>query len=304
MPETVALKYLTRSVLSGQEAPPRIALLRAASPMGEPSARWSAYALCELVDEAMSRFPEGSRAAADAWLAPRLHATLRMTRAEASDPELWIYVAMVVAPDYVVWRHLGGAGSSGEPAMVATGRFTGPHYTQAFARLWWAAELFRDGDDYRPAVTACRNQDVLNTVMRLDLIDHRPSARAVVRLLDQGTIRTGREVNALAKAINTAGTTLLYDVLAPDELPEQEGVREWIRDAETAPPAPWKALPDGPKDGRIPEASVDTMTGCFAGLFEKAPVRGRADSPSPGVPAQGVSLHKAYAESSEPRSAR
>ncbi|WP_327189476.1 DUF6339 family protein [Streptomyces xinghaiensis] len=303
LPDTTAAKYLTRSVRTGQEEPPRVALLRASTPVEEHSARWATYPVRELVDEAMRRFGDDARARADAWLAPRLHATIRMTRAEASDTGLWNFLALVVAPGYVVWRHLGKGRkgtADGEAAEVAARRFSGRHDTQTFARLWWAAELFRDGDDYRPAEIACGNQDVLNTVLRLDVMDHRPSARAVVRLLERGTVRTGREVNALATAINSAGATLFYDGMAPDEEPELDGLWEWIRDVETAPPAPWESLPDGPKDGRIPESSVATMVRCFEGLFAEAPVRGR---PEPGgaadkpVPAQGVSLEKTYANS-------
>ncbi|MET8681102.1 DUF6339 family protein [Streptomyces sp. NPDC004647] len=282
LPDLVAAKYLTRSVRTGQESPPHVALLRVSTPLAvERSARWSVYPLRELMEQAMYRFEDTSRSQADAWLAPRLHATLRITKAEASDTGLWNFLALVVAPDYVVWRHLGKERASGESAIVASGRFTGPHYTQTFSRLWWAAELFRDGDDYRPAEIACRNQDVLNTILRLDVIDHRPSARAVVRLLEQGKVRTGREINALATAINTAGSTLLYDCLAPDDAPELDGLWEWIRDSETAPPTPWATLPDGPKDGRVREESVGTMVRCFEELFAHAPVRGKIED-NPG----------------------
>jgi len=45
-------------------------------------------------------------ASSDSWLAPRVHATLRLTRQEASDPRIWIYLAVVSAPDYV--RHRFG----------------------------------------------------------------------------------------------------------------------------------------------------------------------------------------------------
>ncbi|MCC9741304.1 DUF6339 family protein [Streptomyces sp. MNU89] len=300
LPDSTAAKYLTRSVRTGQEEPPRVALLRASTPPEERSARWATYPVRELMDEAMRRFGDDSRTRADAWLAPRLHATIRMTRAEASDTGLWNFLALVVAPDYVVWRHLGKGKADGEPAEVAARRFSGRHDTQTFARLWWAAELFRNGDDYRTAEIACGNQDVLNTVLRLDIMDHRPSARAVVRLLERGTVRTGREVNALATAINSAGTTLFYDGMAPDEDPELDGLWEWIRDIETAPPAPWESLPDGPKDGRIPESSVTTMVRCFEGLFAEAPVRGRAEPHGTAVkpiPSQGVSLDKPYASS-------
>lgn len=141
LPDTTAAKYLTRSVRTGQEEPPRVALLRASTPVEEHSARWATYPVRELVDEAMRRFGDDARARADAWLAPRLHATIRMTRAEASDTGLWNFLALVVAPGYVVWRHLGKGRkgtADGEAAEVAARRFSGRHDTQTFARLWWA----------------------------------------------------------------------------------------------------------------------------------------------------------------------
>lgn len=269
-----AAKNLSRGVLAGQEVPPLVALVRSSNPVEEAASRWKVRPLRELVDDTVRLLAESDRTRADAWLAPRLHSTLRLTRAEAADSALWNFVALVVAPDYVLWRHLSKGTATKGPAVTAD-RFCGPHYKQAFARLWWAAELFRDGTDYRPVVTACRNQDILNTVLRLDVIDHRPTARAVTRLLEERTVRTGREVNALATAVNTAGSTLMYDVLAPDEGPDAEALRHWIDECDLAPPVPREALPDGPDDGEVPHGAVDRMVKQLETLFAEAPVRGR-----------------------------
>ncbi|SFD62654.1 DUF6339 family protein [Streptomyces aidingensis] len=273
--DAAAARLVARGVLTGQEEPPLVAAIRAAEPIEDDRSRWDVRPIRELLDEAMRRHPREERAQADAWLAPRLHATLRITRAEAADTGVWNFLALVVGPDYLVWRHLPTRTKDGETPAVTADRFRGLHYKQGFARLWWAAELFRDADDYRPAVVACRNQDVLNTVLRLDIIDHRPTARAVTRLLEQGTVTIGREVNALATAINTAASTLMYDVMAPDDGPDADGLRQWIDDCDLAPPASLDTLPDGPDDGPIPSGSVDTLVKQFEKLFAEAPVRGR-----------------------------
>ncbi|MGW5634091.1 DUF6339 family protein [Streptomyces sp. NPDC003832] len=289
--DIAASKHLTHGVLSGNEPPPRVALVRASRPIEPAAARWNVIPVRQLIDAATRRH-EGDRAAADAWLASRLHATLRMTRREAADSGLWNFLALVVAPDYVLWRHKGHT-KEGERATAD--RFVGVHYKQTFARLWWAAEMFRDGDDYEPARVACGNQDVLNTILRLEIIDHRPTARAVVRLLEKGVVGTGREVNGLATAINTAASTLLYDVLAPDEGPDAGAHRYWTDEAENAGPVPLDHLPTGPDDGRIPSDSVDVLVRRFAELFTEAPIRGREkEQPVRAVPSQGVSLDKAY----------
>ncbi|EKX65961.1 hypothetical protein STRIP9103_03416 [Streptomyces ipomoeae 91-03] len=290
MPDVAAAKYLTHSVLSGGEQPPKVALLRVGQTVDPPAARWRVAPVRQLLNEARRRY-EDDRAAADSWLAPRLHATMRMTRREAANSGLWNFLALVVAPDYVLWRHKGFT-KEGERATAD--RFVGVHYKQTFARLWWAAEMFRDGDDYEPAVLACKVQDVLNTVLRYEIIDHRPTARAVVRLLERGLVRTGRDVNGLGTAINAAGSTLLYDVLAPDDGPDAEARRYWIAEAENAGPIPMDSLPDGPDDGRIPRTSVDVLVQRFEELFAEAPVRGKEPSGEVPLPRMGVSLDKPY----------
>lgn len=277
LPDTAVTKYLSRGMQAGQENPPQVALRRASTALDENAARWRTGPVRELVDEAMRRF-DGERTAADGWLAPRLHATLRMTRAEAADSRLWNFLAMIVAPDYVVWRHKGADTTDG-PGTAATSRFSGPHYTQAFARLWWAAELFRDGSDYGPVETACRVQDVLNTTMRLDVVDHRPTAQAILRvlerLIDADTPRLGDHVNALSSAVNAAGSTLVYDVLAPDPGSDIDALQDWIADTEYSAPVPWERLPEGPDDGAVSQQAVNALLPLFEKLLAEAPIRKR-----------------------------
>ncbi|WP_245687323.1 DUF6339 family protein [Streptacidiphilus griseoplanus] len=268
----VATRHLNRAILSGTEHPPQVALLRAAQPIADPSPRWDTGPVRVLLDQAMARYAT-DRAAADAWLAPRLHATLRLTRGEAADKGLWAYLALVVAPDYVLWRHIPtGTDESRRAAVVQAARFAGANSVQAFARLWWAAEMFRDGADYRPVEVACSNQDVLNTALRLDIMEHRPTAMAVLRVLQQltagGAPRPGDQVNSLCRAIGIAGSTLMYETLGPDQLPDERELLLWIDEADSAPPAPWERLPDGPDDGEVPAASVAALTRLFENINE------------------------------------
>src|SRR4051794_34782976 len=55
----------------------------------------------EVVREAMSRFEREEAAQADAWVGPRLHAALRLTRREAARRGIWRYLAVVAFPEYV-----------------------------------------------------------------------------------------------------------------------------------------------------------------------------------------------------------
>lgn len=264
-------KHMSRGIQAGQEHPPQVVLRKASSLLPESEDRWRTEPVRVLLDEAMRRF-EGRRSAADGWLAPRLHATLRMTRAEAADGRIWNFLAMIVAPDYVLWRHKG-------TEIATAARFAGPHYTQAFARLWWAAELFRNGADYRPVETASRVQDVLNTTMRLDVVDHRPTALAIIavleRLVKEQASRLGDRVNALSSAINAAGSTLVYDVLAADDPVDTDALLRWIDESAGMAPVPWDRLPAGPYDGAVPRSSVEALTSLFEQLLIDAPIRRR-----------------------------
>ncbi|MET8798653.1 DUF6339 family protein [Nocardia sp. NPDC004568] len=272
--DTQAAEYLSNGLLEGREDVASIALNKVAEPLPGDGQRLELHRVRDLIDDAMTRFRGDRPTAADAWLAPRLHETLRLTRREAADKRFWTYLSLGVAPDYVVWRHLPEPKPDGR-SRVARDKFVGAPYKQAFARLWWAAELFRDGPDYQPVVVACSNQDMLNSALRLDVIDHRPTALALIRLMERGTMRTGREVNALTTAVNAAAATLMYDVLAPDVSRDGQALRNWIAAADSAPPSSRSHLPEGPEEERAPDEAVEWLAGHFAELFEYVQVRGR-----------------------------
>lgn len=266
--------FLTEELLKGEQVHGGIDLAKVVEPLPEDDARWWVEPIRSLVEDAMFEFRD-DRTRADAWLAPRLHATLRLTRREAADKRLWNHLALAVAPDYVAWRHLSEPTANRPERRIAAERFRGPADRQCFSRLWWAAELFRNGSDYEPVQVACGNQDLVHTVLRMDVIDHRPTAQALVRLLQSGLVTTGREINGLCVAISTAGATLTYDVLAPDEPRDPARLRDWIAEAESAPPVERYELPKGPDEDLVREESVAALTSYFAELFETAPVRGR-----------------------------
>ncbi|MER5962419.1 DUF6339 family protein [Streptomyces sp. NPDC002057] len=269
LPASAADPFLTEDLLKGVEGHGGVDLAKVVEPLSEDDPRWEVEPLRELVEDALHGFGD-SRTQADAWLAPRLHATLRLTRREAADRRLWTHLALAVAPDYVAWRHLSPGRGKINPE-----RFKGALDRQCFSRLWWAAEMFRNGNDYSPVEAACANQDLIHSALRRDLIDHRPTAQALVRVLGRGVAGTGREIEGLMTAINAAGATLVYDVLGPDEPRDPQVLRRWVAEADTAPPVPRRSLPDGPDEEPVPEPSVAALTDFFTDLFETAPVRGR-----------------------------
>ncbi|WP_426569429.1 DUF6339 family protein [Streptomyces canus] len=274
LPASAADRFLTEQLLKAEQVHAGIDLAKVVEPLPDDDARWAVEPIRSLVEDAMFEFRD-DRTRADAWLAPRLHATLRLTRREAADKRLWTHLALAVAPDYVAWRHMSEPTATRPERRIPAERFQGPADRQCFSRLWWAAELFRNGPDYEPVEVACGYQDLVHTVLRMELIDHRPTAQALVRLVKSGKITTGREINGLSVAANTAGATLVYDALAPDELRDPTALRNWIAEAESAPPVSRHVLPDGPDEDPVPEKSVATLVDLFTELFETAPVRGR-----------------------------
>jgi hypothetical protein len=206
----------------------------------EPLARVLEHAMAEFED------PPG----ADKWLGPRVHAALRLTRREASDRGLWSYLGLVPFQQYVRWRF----------TAVPDTRFMGPPHDHALGRLWWGAELLRNGPDYTDVVTGLHIQDIPNS-FRFDVFHRRPLAVAAVRVLGtwrDGEPATGRQANELLQAMNMALVTLATDADIPDHEAEIDEV--WLTTAPDANSLVADDLPTGPDDGSVPNAVLAAAT--------------------------------------------
>jgi hypothetical protein len=73
-----------------------------------------------------------------------------------------------------------------------------------------------------------------------------------------------------------AGSTLVYDVLAPDEPTDDEALHDWIAKSESMPPVPLERLPDGPEEGAVDERSIQALLPLFGELLKGAPIRRRS----------------------------
>lgn len=184
------------------------------------------------------------RAASDAWLAPRLHHALRLTRAQAADRGLWHWVAVRPGAGYVKWRW---AGVSDGVNGVADERWWGAVNKQAFARLWWGAELFRDGADYEPVVRAFRRQDLINSYLHRPLVRCRSFALGIVDVLtdESGEALPSRTVNDLARVLNLCTAGRPPEIDTSFQTDDMEALRSWAR---YDPPIriDWTWLPMGP----------------------------------------------------------
>jgi hypothetical protein len=189
------------------------------------------------------------RAASDRWLAPRLHFALRLTRAEASDRGVWQWLALQ-APRYLKWRWSDGKG------VVADNHWWGAINKQAFARLWWGAEIFRNGPDYSPAVQAFVFQDLPNSYLHRPLVRCRSLALALVNELApaDGKPRSSNEVNDLARVLNLATTGSPPEIETDYQADDSLAFATWAASLPSVPGS-WHPLPIGPNAADTTDAS-------------------------------------------------
>jgi hypothetical protein len=217
-----------------------------------------------VVAEAMRRFdPQKS----DPWLGPRVHATIRLTRREAADKRVWEYLTVVQFPDYVRWRWKNPDDTE---APVPIDRFLGEDSKNSLSRLWWAAELTRNGADYGPTVKALTISRFSVSWLHLNLMHHRTAALAAVDFLssfrDEGATSTQGQI--MAKAVNVALRTLSLDAMSVSPATDAEAVREWCRQRvdETTM---MDELPQGPDEAPIPAADVAAVRAVLDHLADR-----------------------------------
>ena len=129
----------------------------------------------------------------DGEFAESLHKTLAMSRRSAVMLPVWHYLTCLAYPDYVRFRWTSSGG------QVSKERFLGGLKRNAFSRLWWAAEILHEGEDYSLVKACFAEQDLYETVFGRSLSKFTPAARLVVTLLKDKPRNIIRET---AKRIN------------------------------------------------------------------------------------------------------
>ncbi|MGY1763045.1 DUF6339 family protein [Geodermatophilus sp. SYSU D00779] len=210
----------------------------------------------DVLDGLMRRFHElvdqrrwASAEESDRWLAPRLHAALRLTRSEAGHRGLWHWLALRYR-GYVTYRWTGAEG-------VARERWFGAINKQALARLWWGAELFRDGEDYSPVEFLFIRQDMPNSYLHRPLVRCRPLALGMVDQLqeiggDEGP--KASQVNDLARVLNLTTAGIPPEAETGFVRDDAAAYDAWLQ-AHFPPNHDWDKLPLGPSTGRRSDAT-------------------------------------------------
>jgi hypothetical protein len=216
----------------------------------------------DLIQEAMHRFDE-TPVASDSWLAPRLHSALRLSRREAAEAGIWEYLAIAIVPQFVRWRWRGD-----KEKGTARKRYSGRLDEQAIARLWWGAELTRNGPDYKPTTEAFKNQDVPNTWFRLNLFHHKPAIQAAIRFV---ATKSSDETNRIARLVDLALKTTALDAIAPSDRSDKAAIEEWI---EEQPPLITElkkdALPKGPDEPPVQDTHIKSVQAFYERIYQLA----------------------------------
>ncbi len=195
-------------------------------------------------------------ASLDGALAPWVHSSLRLTRAEAADPALWEYLAVVQCQSYVRGRWKDAEGG------VAGNRWRGPIHKQAVARLWWGAELLRDGSNYDRVTQFFEFQDFPNSYLHRRFMRARPMALGLMAAVEEARALRGnltsREVNDVARTVNlrTAGTSIA--TLSLGYAPSVDKYRQWTETPVETPDLTRQPL--GPDDGVVPDSCLLATT--------------------------------------------
>ncbi len=197
----------------------------------------------------------------DAWFAPRLHAALRIPRRLAASSEFWRWIGLDIGRAFVEARF-------GQNGAVSQWRYTGRPLRNAMSRLWWAAELIRNGTDYREVPRVFGRTRTAQFALELAYSRYKPAAIAFVRVaegVDGGPVLSDEQMKRLSRVINALLSTRVLE--ACDCGTPAPGLDEvWLSTPPDAKALVSEDLPVGPDDGRIPEDAIVTLAGWFRAL--------------------------------------
>lgn len=222
----------------------------------------------ELSRHAVARQFESS-SELDTWLAPRLHAALRLPPRVAADPDLWRWISIELMADYIHERHA-------KDGRVIAWRFTGSdRLRNAAARLWWIAELTRNGPDYSMVRSALSRVRVAEFALELKYSWFRPAAIAFVRVangLDGGEPLkdlkgVSTSLQGLSKMANAYLTLKPLEAIGLAPAVTEDYDLEWRRHQPTFNELVADDLPKGPKDGIANPVAIEHIERWFRAIL-------------------------------------
>lgn len=212
----------------------------------------------------------------DQWLAPRLHYTLRIPRRVAGDEGFWTWLAIEGGNSYVLRRWLGKGAS--DPDVVTMFRYTGPILRNALGRLWWGAEMVRDGPSYEYVPPVFARVWTAEYALELRYSWYRPAPIAFTRVaegLDGGPQLTTNEAKELSKRVNSYLSLRCLEGIGFDETVDEEWDLDWLARRPSLKEV-LEADLRGPEDGFASQEAIEALARWFRSLSAELPKSGEA----------------------------
>jgi Family of unknown function (DUF6339) len=148
----------------------------------------------------------------DQLAAPLVHGALPLSRREAGQPGVWRFLALVAFPELIRHRWEARTWSTTRTRYWSPG--TRPD-SNAFARLWWIAELTRDGQSYALTDEVLARQPLTTPIFVRKFSSYRPAVAAFVQVMRNST---PAEIERVAKELNGRLSTLVLESLEEAEI--------------------------------------------------------------------------------------
>lgn len=211
-----------------------------------------------MLAETLKRFERENKVESDGWLAPRIHASLRLYRREAADISIWEYLSLTITEvqKYIKWRWGDENGQ-----VQNKDRIFGRDRRHGLARLWWTAELTRNGSDYSTTIQAFKSgsQDLINYLTDVDFSHNRAAAIAYIHFFtSESEHRKAKESKEIGKALNHVLTTIMLDDLVPNPGTDTDAYQRWVSQTpdETLM---LDELPKGPNEPKIETEKINKV---------------------------------------------
>lgn len=211
------------------------------------------------------------------WIAPRLHYSLRLSRSEASNPQIWNYLGLYFN-EYITKRWTGKKGYNQENSKPLEYHYLLKKWDRhQLAKLWWMAELTKNNGNYHETGGVLNTDFIQQVLGRLAPQSHQYNL-AILSLendvFGDGKIKLDSNwVRIIYKLINTKILTESGSVKATVELDHENAV-EWYNSKPDIGKISLKGeLPPAPSD-----ISVDTEDIAFVVTWIRAALNEQRNS--------------------------
>jgi hypothetical protein len=197
----------------------------------------------------------------DSWLAPRLHNSVRLPRRLAADGGIWVWLALQ-CPEIIEARFGKTEGK------VHPWRYRTVWSRNALARLWWGAEMTRNGPSYADVRHCFARTRTAQFTLELMYSWSRPAAIGFARVaegVDEGPRLTDTQMKALSTRLKVYLSLRSLELGQVDREDTEEFDSEWASHTPslTSLLSPDLASLSGPANGACEEPVIVGMCEWF-----------------------------------------